>query len=460
MPDCKWPAFEPYKTKMVEKIPITTPSQRRAAAERANYNLFRLRANEVTIDLLTDSGTAAMSDQQWSRMMVGDESYAGAESFHRFQDTVRGITGMQEVLPTHQGRSAENLLFSVLVKPGDLVPNNTHFDTTEANVAAKGANPVNEPCSQAFDIYLDKPFKGNMDVAGLEKILAENPGKVPLVIMTVTNNSAGGQPVSMANIRETSEVCRKYKVPFFLDCARYAENCWFIKHREKGYERKSIEDIAHEMFGYADGALMSAKKDAYVNIGGFLAMRDPETKARVTEQMVVIEGFVTYGGLAGRDLEAIAQGLREGLDEDNLTARIRQVAFLHRRLTELGVPALTPPGGHGVYLDALKILPHIPQKHFPGQALSVALYLEGGVRAVEIGSVMFAHPDPQTGEMVFPKLEMVRLAIPRRVYSDNHMEHVAQSCAAVMAHTTKIRGMRFTYEPPRLKHFLAHFDWV
>jgi len=460
MPEFKWPPFEPYKTKVVEKIPITTPSQRRAAAERAKYNLFKLLAREVTIDLLTDSGTAAMSDMQWSRIMVGDESYAGAESFVRFQDTVRNITGMQHVLPTHQGRAAENLLFSTLVKPGDIVPNNTHFDTTQANILVRHGVPLNLPCPESQDIASADLFKGNIDLSGLEKALKENRDHIPLVIMTVTNNSVGGQPVSMANLRQTSELCKRYNVPFFLDCARYAENCWFIKHREKGYTNKTIEQIAHEMFGLADGALMSAKKDAFVNIGGFLAMRDHDVNTRVAEIMVVVEGFITYGGLAGRDLEAIAQGLREGLDEDTMTARIGQVARLGRRLEELGIPHIKPAGGHGIYLDVKGILPRIPQKHFPGQALAVELYLEGGVRGVEIGSVMFAEPDSATGSTKYPELELVRLAIPRRVYSDNHMEYVAQTCAKVMARADGVRGMRFTYEPPRLKHFLAHFDWV
>ncbi|MDP8224247.1 MAG: tryptophanase [Candidatus Lernaella stagnicola] len=460
MRDCEWPAFEPYKTKMVEAIPITTASQRRAAAERAKYNLFKLRAREVTIDLLTDSGTAAMSDRQWSRIMLGDESYAGAESFLVFQDTVRRITGMQQVLPTHQGRAAENLLFTAMVKPGDIVPNNMHFDTTEANVITKGGQALNLPCGEASDITADKPFKGNMDTERLEQVLTEHKGEVPLVIMTVTNNSAGGQPASMANVREVSRICHRHKVPLFLDCARYAENCWFIKHREPGYHDKSVEDIAHEMFGHADGALMSAKKDAYVNIGGFLAMRNHELKMKVAEYMVVVEGFVTYGGMAGRDMEAVAQGLQEGLDEQILTARIGQVTRLADRLTELGIPTLQPAGGHAVFLDVKRMLPHIPQSQLPGQALTVELYLEGGVRSVEIGTVMFAHADPETGEMLYPDLELVRLAIPRRVYSDNHMEHVARTCRCVLDRAEKIRGMRFTYSPPRLKHFLAHFDWV
>ncbi len=460
MPDPKWPAFEPYKAKVVERIPLTTPSQRRAAAERAKYNLFRLLAREVTIDLLTDSGTAAMSDRQWGRIMVGDESYAGAESFVRFEETVRDITGMQHVLPTHQGRAAENLLFSALVKPGDVVPNNTHFDTTEANVRAKGGIALNAPCGQAHDIESDYPFKGNMDLERLERALSEHKGQVPLVLMTVTNNSNGGQPVSMANIRATSEICRRFGVPFYLDCARYAENCWFIKQREKDYDKKSLEQIAHEMFGHADGALMSAKKDAFVNIGGFLATRDHDVKSRVSEIMVVVEGFITYGGMAGRDMEAVAQGLREGLDEDIITARIGQVARLGARLDAQGVPYLKPAGGHAIYLDAKRLLPHVPQSQFPGQALSVELYLEGGVRACEIGSVMFAHPDPDSGQMVYPELDLVRMAVPRRVYSESHMEYVAHTCAAVAKRAKHIRGMKFTYEPPRLKHFLAHFDWV
>jgi tryptophanase len=460
MHDRQWPAFEPYKTKVVEKIPLTTGSQRRAAAERAKYNLFLLRASEVTIDLLTDSGTAAMSDRQWSRIMVGDESYAGAESFHRFDKVVREITGMEHVLPCHQGRAAESLLFSVMVNRGDVVPNNTHFDTTEANIAVRGGVPLNAPCGLAHDPAIDAPFKGDMDLARLEQVLTEQAGRVPLVLMTVTNNSVGGQPVSMANLRGAAAICKAHKVPFFLDCARYAENCWFIKHREPGYLKKSLREIAHEMFGCADGALMSAKKDAFVNIGGFLAMRDADLRARVAAQMILVEGYVTYGGLAGRDLEAIAEGLGEGLDEDYMTGRIRQVALLHRRMTELGVPCLNPPGGHAVFIDARGMVPRLPQSQLPGQAVSVELYLEGGIRGCEIGSVMFAHPDPQTGQMVYPDLDLIRLAIPRRVYSDNHMEHVAQSAAAVMARADRIAGMRFAYEPPRLKHFLAHFEWV
>lgn len=460
MSDGNWPAFEPYKTKMVEKIPLTTPEQRQRAAQLAHYNLFRLRAREVTIDLLTDSGTAAMSDRQWSRIMLGDESYAGAESFHFLEETVREITGMSEVLPCHQGRAAEHLLFSVLVKPGDIVPSNTHFDTTEANILVRGGEPLNLPCGEAPDITADKPFKGNMDTARLDRVLAENKGRVPLVIMTVTNNSAGGQPASLANIRETAGVCRKHGVPFFFDCARYAENCWFIKHREPDCAGKSVREIAREMFACADGALMSAKKDAYVNIGGFLALRDAKLKERIAEKMVVVEGFITYGGLAGRDMEAVAQGLNEGLDEDILTARIGQVALLARHLEEAGVPTLRPAGGHAVYLDVKRFLPQLHQSKLPGQALTVELYLEGGVRGCEIGSVMFAHPDPQTGEMRYPDLELLRLAIPRRVYSDNHLAHVARTCTAVHARAERIRGMRFTYEPQRLKHFLAHFDWI
>jgi len=460
MSDPNWPAFEPFKAKVIEKIPITTPSQRRAAAERAKYNLFKLLAREVTIDLLTDSGTGALSDMQWSMMMRGDESYAGAESFCRLEETVRRITGMRHVIPTHQGRAAENLLFSALLKPGDIVPNNTHFDTTEANVSAKGGIPLNLPCGKAHDLDDLSPFKGDMDLDKLDQVLTENKGKVPVVFTTVTNNSAGGQPVSMANLKATAEICKRHGVPFYLDCARYAENAWFIKHREKGYAKKSLEQIAHDMFGCADGALMSAKKDAYVNIGGFLATRDRKVKDRVAEIMVVVEGFVTYGGMAGRDMEAVAQGLNEGLDEDIITARIAQVARLGDRLTELGVPILKPAGGHAIYLDARRMAPHLPQSQFPGQALTVEIYLEGGVRAVEIGSVMFAHKDAESGEMVYPELELIRLAIPRRVYTDAHMEHVAQTVAAVNNRADGVRGMKFIYAPPRLKHFLAHFDWV
>ena len=450
--------FEPYKIKVVEKISVTDRAYREARMAEANYNPFALNAHDVTIDLLTDSGTSAMSDQQWGALMIGDESYAGSDSFIRFQQTVQDITGFKHVMPTHQGRSAENLFFSTILKPGDIVPNNTHFDTTEANIGHKQGCPVNLPIPEASSISADHPFKGNMDLNKLEAVLQENEGKVPVVLITVTNNSVGGQPVSMENIRQTRELCNRFGVPLYLDCARYAENCWFIKQREQGYQDKPIKAIAREMFGYADGALMSSKKDALVNIGGFFATNDATLVQRISEIMVVIEGFVTYGGLAGRDMDAIAVGLREALEESYLTSRIEQVAFLASQLQKRDVPVLTPPGGHAVYLDAKAFLPHIAQEQLPAWTLSCEGYLEGGVRSVEIGSVMFAHEDPETGACTYPDLELVRLAVPRRVYTYRHLEYVAETFGSLIRKRDRIKGVRYTYKPERLRHFLARFE--
>jgi len=426
--------------------------------EKANYNPFAINARDVIVDLLTDSGTSAMSHTQWGALMQGDESYAGADSYLRFKSAVQEVTGFEHVIPTHQGRSAENLFFSALLEPGDVVPNNTHFDTTEANVGHKRGVPLNLAVKESRDILSDYPFKGNMNLPELERTLKRfGKSRVPCVMITVTNNSAGGQPVSMENIRETRKICDKYGVPLYLDCARYAENCWFIKQREPGYEKKSVKAIAREMFGYADGALMSAKKDALVNIGGFLATNNAGLVAKVSEIMVVVEGFVTYGGLAGRDMDAIATGLLEGQDEDYLTARIGQVAYLGEKLQGYGVPVLLPIGGHAVYIDAKSFLPGIPQKNLPAWALSCESYVEGGVRSVEIGSVMFSAEDPKTGETTYPDLELVRLAIPRRVYSNRHMDYVAETFGKIYARRDKIKGFTYTYKPERLRHFLGKF---
>jgi tryptophanase len=450
--------FEPYKTKSVESIPVTTREYRATKLAQADYNPFALDACDVTIDLLTDSGTSAMSDVQWGALMRGDESYAGSASFIHFKEAVQRVTGYEFVLPTHQGRSAENIFFSAKVKPGDIIPNNTHFDTTEANVCHKGGTALNLPVAVSRDLNSLDPFKGNMDLDRLDEALKKHGKKIPLVMITVTNNSAGGQPVSMENIRRTRQICDQYSVPLYFDCARYAENCYFIKQREAGFEDKSVEEIAQEMFSYGHGALMSAKKDALVNIGGFLATSEEDLHTRASEIMVVIEGFVTYGGLAGRDMEVLATGLIEGLDERYLESRIGQVAFLAEKLQENGVPVLQPPGGHAVYIDAKAFLPDLPQSVFPAWALSCEGYLEGGVRTVEIGSVMFAHLDPDTGKMVYPDLELVRLAIPRRVYSSRHMEYVAETFGKLVANRERIKGVRYTYQPERLRHFLSKFE--
>lgn len=451
--------FEPYKIKVVESIHVTSRKYREARMAEANYNPFALNSKDVTIDLLTDSGTSAMSDTQWGALMVGDESYAGSTSYLHFRDAVREVTGMKHIIPTHQGRSAENLYFSSVIKPGDVVPNNTHFDTTDANVIHKGGKALNLPVPESRDLTSDAPFKGNIDLAGLETTLKEYaPDRLPVVLITVTNNSAGGQPVSMDNIRRTKELCAQYGVPLYLDCARFAENCYFIKRREPGYGRKSIKAIAKEMFSLADGALMSAKKDALVNIGGFLATNEDEVARRVSEIMVVIEGFITYGGMAGRDMEVLATGLLEGLDERYLESRVSQVAYLGQRLMDQNVPILLPTGGHAVYIDAKRFLPHIPQSSLSAWALTCEAYLEGGVRTVEIGSVMFASTDPDTGEATYPELELVRLAVPRRVYTYRHMDYVADVFGKLAERAQKIRGVRYTYCPERLRHFLSRFE--
>jgi len=452
--------FPPFKTKTIEKIPISTRSQREEWLKKAGYNLFQLLAKQVTIDLLTDSGTSAMSDNQWAALMKGDESYAGADSFLRFRDAVQRVTGMPYIVPTHQGRSAENLFFSSIIKPGDLIPNNTHFDTTEANLRHKGGIPINLPSPFAYRSEMEDPFKGNIDLKALEQLIAEHGSKkIPVCMITITNNSAGGAPVSMENLKAAKSILSKAGISLYLDCARFAENAFFIQQNEPGYTDQSIEQIASEMFSYADGALMSAKKDALVNIGGFVATHNENVFQKIRELMVVIEGFPTYGGLAGRDMDAIAVGLIEVLDETYLAHRIGQIHRLAGTLRNAGVPILWPPGGHAVYLDAGRFLPHIPGYKFPGQALSCKLYMEGGIRSVEIGSVMFACKDPKTGEWNLPQMEMVRLAIPRRVYHDAHLDYVADTCIKVFSMRDSVRGMRFTYEPPRLRHFLAQFDW-
>jgi tryptophanase len=448
--------IEPFRIKTVEPIRQTTRDEREAALKAACYNPFLLKATDVMIDLLTDSGTGAMSSFQWSAMMRGDESYAGARSFYEFERTVREITGFKHVLPTHQGRAAERILFGSAVKAGDMVPNNTHFDTTRANVEYRGAIALDIPVAEGRLPQVQHPFKGNIDLEALERVLGENPGRVPLAMITVTNNSGGGQPVSMANIRAASRICRAHGVPLFLDACRFAENSWFIKQREEGYGDKTPPEIAREMFSYASGCTMSAKKDGMANIGGFLALNDDALAGRCKEMLILTEGFVTYGGLAGYDLEAIAVGLREALEEDYLHYRVRSVEYLAEKLAAAGIPMVTPPGGHALYLDARAWLPRIPQSEYPAWALSLVLYLEGGVRSVEIGSVMFGlQPD---GSERPSALELVRLAFPRRVYTQSHVDYLAEVLLYINSLAPRIRGVRIVEAPSTLRHFTARFE--
>lgn len=450
---------EPFRIKVVEPIQLITPEDRKNALATAGFNVFSLKAKDVFVDFLTDSGTGAMSQHQWAGIMEGDESYAGARSYYRLKLAVADVFGFEHFLPTHQGRAAENILASVLVRDGHAVPSNMHFDTTDANIRARGGTPFNLVIDEAFEPDLNIPFKGNLDVNKLVKFI-EVTGvvNIPFGMITVTNNAGGGQPVSMENIRQVAEIYHSYKIPFFIDAARYAENAYFIKLREPGFADKSVKEIAREMFSYADGFCMSAKKDAIVNIGGLLATNDLELFQKLSNELILREGFVSYGGLAGRDLEAMAIGLYEGLDENYLAYRLGQTAYLAACLRERGVKMIEPTGGHAVYIDAGAFLPHIPHGEFPGQAMSIEMYLAGGIRACEIGSVMFAHPDPKTGEIVFPKLELVRLAIPRRVYTQAHLDFTAGVIGEISERAKSLKGVKFTYAPSLLRHFTARFE--
>jgi tyrosine phenol-lyase len=442
--------IEPFRIKSVEPIHWTTRPQREGLLRAAHYNLFLLHADDVLIDLLTDSGTGAMSTHQWAAIMEGDESYAGSKSFDRFNRSVQDITGYAHVIPTHQGRAAERILFNVMCKKGDVVPNNTHFDTTRANVEFVGAEAVDLLPLASRQPETVLPFKGNMDVEALDELITRvGRERVPLVMLTVTNNSGGGQPVSMENAKAVAAVCKKHNVPLYFDACRFAENAWFIKQREPGYADKTPKQIAQEMFSLGDGCTMSAKKDGMANIGGFLCTNDDILARQQKDLLILTEGYPTYGGLAGRDLEAIAVGLQESLDEDYLRYRIASTAYLGNHIAEAGVPIVQPPGGHAIYLDAKAFLSHIPQDQFPGVALAAELYLEGGIRSVEIGSLMFA---------AAAKMELVRLAIPRRVYTQSHIDYAVEIILRVFARRHQIKGLRLTYEAPFLRHFTAHLE--
>jgi len=447
--------IEPFRIKSVEPIYFTTKEERIDILKKACYNPFRIHAKDVLIDLLTDSGTSAMSSNQWAGIMQGDESYAGSESFFRFENTIKQLTGMPLVIPTHQGRAAEKIIFTILGGKGKYFISNTLFDTTRANIEFSGAEGIDLLCEEGKHPAVPAPFKGNMDIEALKKMIKEKGAStIPMVIITVTNNSGGGQPVSMQNIKEVRQVCTANKIPLYIDACRFAENSYFIKLREEGYANKLVPEIARELFSYADGCTMSAKKDAFANIGGFLAMRDLDLAIRCRNLLIITEGFTTYGGLAGRDLEAIAIGLQEVMDENYLQYRIRSIEYLTNKLIAAGVPVMQPAGGHAVYIDAKEFLPHIPFNQYPGQALVGALYIEGGIRSVEIGSLMFGKYDV-SGKLIPAQMELVRLAIPRRVYTQSHIDYVSEVIIDVFNKRNEIKGLLITEETPMLRHFTA-----
>ncbi len=452
--------IEPFKIKTVEEIPITTREQREKYLKDAFYNPFFLRSEHVTIDLLTDSGTTAMSSKQWAGLMDGDEAYAGSRSYYKFENIVKEITGFKNIIPTHQGRAAEKILFTLVAKPGITIPSNSHFDTTRGNIEYAGADAVDNLVDVGMQPEIEADFKGNMDVEKLRKLILERgPQNIPLCMLTVTNNTAGGQPVSMQNIRDTKSVLKEFGIPLILDACRFAENAYFIKKREPGYQNKTIKEIAQEMFSYADGATMSAKKDGLSNTGGFLALNNDELAEQAKVLLIITEGFLTYGGMTRRDLEALAQGFVEVLEESYLELRIGQIQYLGNKLLEAGVPILQPTGGHAVYLDAKRFAPHIPPHQFPGQSVLCELYLVSGVRSVEIGSLMFGKEDA-AGNPLAPPMELVRMAIPRRVYTQAHTDYVAEACIETYQNRSKLRGMKIVHEAKYLRHFTIKLDYV
>lgn len=453
---------EPFRIKVVEPIKKISKGERKQILETAGYNVFNIPSEKVYIDLLTDSGTGAMSDNQWAGLHLGDEAYAHCRNWYHFENSVKDLTGLKFVVPTHQGRAAENILFSATCEKGFIVPNNNHFDTTRANVLANGGIPLDLVISEGKDPDTEHPFKGNMDIEKLESVIKKyGKEKIPLIMLTITNNSGGGQPVSMKNIREVGEISSQYGIPFFFDACRFAENAYFIKKREKEYHERSVREIAKEMFSYVDGCTMSAKKDGLVNIGGFIALNSEKLYNKVREKLILVEGFLTYGGLAGRDLEAIARGLGEVLNEDYLEYRIAQVKYLYDLLIEKGIPCLKPAGGHAVYLNAKRFLAHIPQSQFPGQSIVVNLYLEAGIRTVEVGSLMFARNDKQSRKDVYPEMELVRLAIPRRVYTNAHLKYVADSIIELYGNREKLKGMKIVANgESSLRHFIARLQFI
>jgi tryptophanase len=451
---------EPFKIKMVEPIRLIPKNEREKRIEEAHFNVFAMKPDDIYIDLLTDSGTSAMSDRQWAGMMLGDESYAGSRNFDHLERTIKDLMGFRHVIPTHQGRPAENMLCTALIKPGQIIPGNTHFDSTTAHIRHKGGIPVNFPIPELMKTEQYHPFKGNADLERLEAFLQKESKNIPFFLMTITNNTGGGQPASMENIRRVRQITSRYNVPFYFDAARFAENAYFIKEREEGYSDKSVREIVRKMMSYADGCTVSAKKDGLVNMGGFLCVNDDGLYQECCGLLILMEGFITYGGLSGRDLEALARGLEEVVEEDYLTYRIGQVRYLGERLRDGGVPIVYPTGGHAVYVDAKAFLPHIPQSQFPGQVTAVELYIEAGVRCIEIGAVAFARKDEKTGEWIYPPLELTRLAIPRRVYTDRHMDVVAEGLLRVSKRKESIRGLRIVWEPQVLRHFLAKFARV
>ncbi len=450
--------IEPFKIKMVEPIRLTTPDQREAILRKAHFNPFQIRAEDVLIDLLTDSGTSAMSDEQWAGMLRGDESYAGSRSWYRFESVLKQLTGMPYILPTHQGRASERILFELIGGPGKVIPGNNHFDTTRANIEHSAAQAIDLVIDEGLQPQSRHPFKGNLDPGKLESLIADvGPERIPLCMITVTNNTGGGQPVSLENVKAIRAICNRHSIPLFLDACRFAENAYFIKIREPGQSHRSAREIAHEMFSLVDGATISAKKDGLVNIGGVLLIRDDELARRANDLLILTEGFVTYGGLSGRDLEAMAQGFIEVLDEDYLQYRIRSTAYLGEHILAAGVPIIEPPGGHAIYIDAAAVCPHVSREQFPGQALVVALYRHAGIRAVEIGSVMFGNDALESGDRSNPHMELVRLAIPRRVYTQSHIDYVIEAVVEVFQKRESVRGLKIIEAPPTLRHFTAKF---